>query len=179
MAPKKTKTPAKRTPTKAKPASPRGGRPPRFTTKQVGKALVNSDGFVYLAAQALKCHANTVFNYLKRDEDLKAIVAQKRGEMVDTAERQLRKAILAGESWAICFFLKTQAKDRGYTERNEVTGANGGPIETRDGATVEERADRVAALLDAARTRRALRPAGGGSAAVVAAGRPADDGVRE
>jgi hypothetical protein len=29
-------------------------------------------------------------------------------------------AVLAGEAWAVCFYLKTQAKDRGYVERSEV-----------------------------------------------------------
>jgi hypothetical protein len=42
-----------------------------------------------------------------------------------------------------------------YTERKEVTGKNGGPIQVDDvGLTDEERAQRIATILDAARARR-------------------------
>jgi hypothetical protein len=36
------------------------------------------------------------------------------------------------EAWAICFLLKTQAKDQGWSERFEHTGKGGGPIEHAD-----------------------------------------------
>lgn len=35
--------------------------------------------------------------------------------MLDHAESSLQKAVLKGEAWAVCFFLKTQGKSRGYT----------------------------------------------------------------
>ena len=35
------------------------------------------------------------------------------------AELSLFKAIQTGEAWAVCFYLKTQGKDRGYVERYE------------------------------------------------------------
>ena len=48
----------------------------------------------------------------------------------DTAEDSLRAAVKKGEGWAVCFFLKTQAKDRGYVEKQEVemSGPGGGPL---------------------------------------------------
>lgn len=42
-----------------------------------------------------------------------------RESMIDNAESALYRAILAGEAWAVCFFLKTQGKARGYVERTE------------------------------------------------------------
>jgi hypothetical protein len=36
------------------------------------------------------------------------------------------------EAWAICFLLKTQGKDLGWSERFEHTGKGGGPIEHAD-----------------------------------------------
>jgi hypothetical protein len=37
--------------------------------------------------------------------------------------------IKAGNVTAIIFYLKTQAKDRGYVERQELTGADGGKLQ--------------------------------------------------
>jgi len=39
--------------------------------------------------------------------------------MLDNAESVLYKAVLNGEAWAVCFFLKCQGKSRGYIERQE------------------------------------------------------------
>jgi hypothetical protein len=40
--------------------------------------------------------------------------------MIDNVESVLYSKALAGEAWAVCFFLKTQAKHRGYVERQEL-----------------------------------------------------------
>ena len=44
---------------------------------------------------------------------------EQRETMLDLTEGVLFTKIMAGEPWAVCFFLKTQAKDRGYVERVE------------------------------------------------------------
>jgi len=44
------------------------------------------------------------------------------------AETGLYKAIREGKDWAIKYILSTKGKSRGYVERQEVTGANGGAI---------------------------------------------------
>lgn len=57
--------------------------------------------------------------------------------------------------------LEAQAKEDGgmFTNRRELTGAAGGPIQTEDvGLSDAERADRIAALLERAGTRRAGQP---------------------
>jgi hypothetical protein len=38
---------------------------------------------------------------------------------------------LAGEPWAVALTLKTLGKQRGYVERQEVTGADAGPVDVR------------------------------------------------
>ena len=38
---------------------------------------------------------------------------------MDLAESALKRAVLAGEGWAVCFALKCQGKNRGYVERVE------------------------------------------------------------
>jgi hypothetical protein len=53
------------------------------------------------------------------------------GEFVDTAELKLRQAVINGEAWAVLFALRTKGKERGYVERQEVTGKDGGGIEIK------------------------------------------------
>jgi hypothetical protein len=71
--------------------------------------------------------------------------------MKDDAESALYKAALAGEAWAVCFFLKTQAKDRGYVERvqHRVGGDSDAPlIQTQSPPSVQ--IDKYAAAFAAA-----------------------------
>jgi len=87
---------------------------------------------VYLAAEALGCSHQTVYNYAKRYKSVQEAIDRNRGHVIDTAEVALYRAILAGEHWAVTFALKTIGKDRGYTERSEqeISGAGGGPVQT-------------------------------------------------
>ena len=83
------------------------------------------------AAHVLRCHADTIRNYAKRYPKVDAALKSKRRDIVDLAESGLRIAVLNKEAWAIAFALKTLGKDDGYTERQEVTGANGDSIVIR------------------------------------------------
>ena len=68
----------------------------------------------------------------KRKESAPAIAAafdEAEDEMLDIAESKLIKAIKRGEMKPIMFYLRTKGKRRGYTERQEITGANEKPIE--------------------------------------------------
>ena len=104
----------------------------QYTASQVVEALDKHKGMVYLAAQALGCSHQTVYNYANRYKSVQEAIDRNRGEVLDTAELSLYNAILNGEHWAITFALKTIGKGRGYAERTEqqVTGADGGPVET-------------------------------------------------
>ncbi len=86
-----------------------------------------------------------VQHFVKNRPELRDVVQDTRESMKDNAESVLYKAVLAGEAWAICFYLKCQAKDRGYIEKTQTeitTGASlqiveeivDGPL-AQDGAT--------------------------------------------
>ena len=56
------------------------------------------------------------------------VLQSSRETMLDNAETALYDEALNGNTTALIFFLKTQGKSRGYTERQELTGADGGSI---------------------------------------------------
>lgn len=95
------------------------GRPDKFTTDQVIKALQETKGLVSLAAKRLGCHPDTIRYMAKRHVTVASALKEEREAMTDVAELALFSAIQEKESWAVCFYLKTQGKNRGYVERME------------------------------------------------------------
>lgn len=55
-----------------------------------------------------------------KEEDLQEVVNQGRDERLDLAESKLDEKIDNGDTTALIFFLKTQGKLRGYTEKQEL-----------------------------------------------------------
>ena len=100
----------------------------RYTAAQVAAALTTTKGLVYLAAKRLKCEPETVQNYCKRYPSVQAVKEAQRGELIDLAEHKLRESIQKGEAWGITLCLKTIGKDRGYVERQELSGQDGAPL---------------------------------------------------
>ena len=102
----------------------------KFTASQIIEALDQHKGMVYLAAKALGCSYQTIYNYAKRHPTVQEAIDRNRGQVLDTAELSLYNAILREEHWAITFALRTIGKDRGYTEKTEqeITGKDGGDL---------------------------------------------------
>lgn len=103
----------------------------RYTPQQVIDALRETKGMVYLAAKRLNCKAQTIYNYRDRYAAVRAEMEQQDGEVDDAAEMKLYQAIIAGESWAVQFRLRTKGRKRGYGDAVELTGKDGGPVTFR------------------------------------------------
>ena len=101
------------------PPKKRGGRHAEFTQAQVSRALATAGGLVTSTAKRLGCAPKTVYRYIDRFPALKDVLREARESSVDLAESKLIEAIKNGNLTAIIFFLKTQGKSRGYTERSE------------------------------------------------------------
>jgi hypothetical protein len=101
----------------------------KFTNDQIEAALRAAAGIVSGAAVKLGCTPRTIRNYLDRSEQLREVEAEIVDQNLDLAETKLLTAIRDGNLTAVIFYLKTKGKARGYTERSEVTGADGGPID--------------------------------------------------
>lgn len=86
------------------------------------------DGNIAAIARHFKVARQTVYNRIKDSTKLQSAIQDARESVLDDAESELYKQAKNGNTTALIFFLKTQGKNRGYTERQEITGADGNPI---------------------------------------------------
>ena len=120
-----------------------------YTSQQIADAIRNARGFVTAAAQELGCSRRTVYRYLKKFAGAQESLEDAREKRHDFVENQLMKAVDKGNITAIIFYLKTQCKERGYVERyqQEITGKDGGPIQTEAVGIDQSERDRAIAAL--------------------------------
>lgn len=78
------------------------------------------------AAQKLKVERKTIYGWINGDEELKQALADIRESMIDMSEGALYKLIQEGNPAGIFFHLKTQGKERGYIEKQEIDHTTGG-----------------------------------------------------
>lgn len=94
------------------------------------EALEKSLGVVTQACKIVGISRRTVYNWRDDDPEFRGDMDEINEVSLDFAESQLFKQIQGGNVTATIFYLKTKGKKRGYVERQEVTGAQGGPIQT-------------------------------------------------
>lgn len=93
--------------------------------KGVLEALEKSFGIVTTACKAMGIGRTQFYQWLKDDAEFKKQVNDLQNVTLDMAESQLHKQILGGNTTATIFYLKTKGKNRGYVERQEITGIEG------------------------------------------------------
>lgn len=82
------------------------------------------NGNVAAIAKKYNVSRRTVLRFADRHPEVNDALYEAREAMLDMAESSLYRRVLAGESWAVCFFLKTQGRKRGYIERGETFNLN-------------------------------------------------------
>jgi hypothetical protein len=85
-------------------------------------------GFVSKAAEKLGCAVKTIYNYRDKHPTVAQAMQDIKEDRTDFVESRMLSRIKEGSDTMIIFYLKTQAKDRGYIERREFTGADGKPL---------------------------------------------------
>lgn len=123
-----------------------------FTEQEMAEALEAANGLTATAAEFLGCSQSTVHAAMKRHPSLMELHQIKRDIVIDRAEDKLFEAIQEGEAWAVKYALSTIGKRRGFTERTELTGADGGAIRTEhtvplDSLSIETKRKIVAELI--------------------------------
>jgi hypothetical protein len=103
-------------------------RKERIPTERIIECLRETNGLVSLAAKRVPCSISTINARRKRVKAVEDVVRECRDELVDYGELALRRAVVAGEPWAVALVLKTLGRGRGYVERQEMTGAKGSSL---------------------------------------------------
>ena len=96
-----------------------------YSIEQIEAALLNSMGHISTAAKKLKCTYHCVRSYIVKYPQIEDTLNAIRESHIDLAESKLLSKVKAGNLDAAKYFLSRIGKNRGYTERTEVTGANG------------------------------------------------------
>src|SRR5262245_7665780 len=89
---------------------------------ELAEKLRECHGNMAACGRAFGVTRNAVWKYIQSRPSLLEVARECRETMIDHAESALYRAVLAGEAWAVCFILKTQAKNRGYVEKAIIAG---------------------------------------------------------
>lgn len=108
-----------------------GKRTPRITVNAVKAALEKTRGNMAATAATLQCSRETIRQMCLAHSELAAARDEAKETVKDWVESKMLKKIDDGDTTMIIFFAKTQMKDRGYIERQEVTGADGAALTVR------------------------------------------------
>lgn len=102
-----------------------------LTAERMILAIQKSNGFVSAACADLGCSRKTFYQKLKMMPTVQQAIDEIREKRTDYVESKMMKLIDELNPTMIIFYLKTQAKGRGYVERQEVTGADGNAVTIR------------------------------------------------
>jgi hypothetical protein len=100
-----------------------------FTMEQVLDAIKGSFGIMSKVARALDgCAWHTAEAWVNKWATTRQAYKDEEERALDVSESQLIQKCNEGDGPMIRFHLATKGKQRGYTERHEVTGAEGGAV---------------------------------------------------
>ena len=92
----------------------------RISEKRILNAMKKSGGIISVIAQRLGCSRRTIYDRVEKSKKIKDALMQAKEELIDVAESKLANKIEEGDIGAIKFYLQTQAKQRGYVEKQEI-----------------------------------------------------------
>lgn len=90
--------------------------------KAILEALEQTLGVVTSACKKVGIGRSTFYDWMRSDEEFAKQVKDIEDIAIDFAESQLHKQIKGGNTSATIFYLKTKGKNRGYVERQEISG---------------------------------------------------------
>lgn len=121
----------------------------------------DSKWMVSQLADELGVAYTSIYNYRKKWRAVDIALLEMKERRKDWGESLLFKRMGEGDTASIIFYVKTQLKDRGYIERQELSGLNGQPVEVNTKLELSD--DELRKQLESL-GRAALLVAGGGAA---------------
>lgn len=100
--------------------------------KHFNEALKNSLGNISTACAKVGISRQTYYNWRDADPEFASVLLEIRESAIDLGESSLMELVKEKNVPAVIFFLKTIGKNRGYVERIETTGKDGGAIQTEE-----------------------------------------------
>ena len=118
-------------------------RPSDHTDEAIQLALIEARGVIKAAARKLKCGRSPLSRYISASEELTQFRKDCFNIFLDEVEETyFDKMIETKDKIMLIFFLKCHGKERGWVERQEITGKDGEAIgqvlSPRRDATPEE-----------------------------------------
>jgi hypothetical protein len=105
----------------------------RHPVEQIIRAVEGSGGIRATIARKLSVHRHTVDNYLSRFPTVREAYDQEVAAVGDDAESVIIDAIrIEKDIDTAKWYARMKLRDRGYVERNEVTGKDGADIVIRE-----------------------------------------------
>lgn len=95
---------------------------PKYTAGHFIKAIKGSKGVISVIASRVPCDRSTVYRFIEDYPTVKQALHDEREGLKDFAESKLFQQMNIGNMTAIIFYLKTQARDRGYVEKINIEG---------------------------------------------------------
>ncbi len=99
--------------------------------EQFIEALEKSMGIMSQAAKKIGVERTTPYRWMREDEEFKDRCDEVQNVVLDFAETKLFELVQEGHPSATIFLLKTRGKERGYVERQEITGSDGKGLDVR------------------------------------------------
>ena len=135
-----------------------------YTAGQFIEVIPGSGGIITTIASRIGCAWHTAKRYITKYATVQQAYQDECAKVVDKAESVIIKSLQDDDVQTAKWYLTMKGAERGYkqTQHQEVSGPKGGPIETSDvGLSDSDRAERILAILDAARARGDRPPSGG------------------
>jgi len=101
----------------------------KLTVDKATRALREHHGIILKAAEACGVSRPYFYQFMEKHPELETIRAEASDVLLDIAEANVVADLGKGDGKTTRWFLDRKGKDRGYTTRQEVTGADGGPLE--------------------------------------------------
>ena len=100
-----------------------------YSIETLLEAIKGSGAVVSTIAKRLGCDWNTAKKYINKWSKTIAAFNDEQEAILDMCESAIYKSVQEGNTQDAKWVLATKGKKRGFTERQEITGADGGDIQ--------------------------------------------------